>query len=89
MKEPHISLPQATELARYIFIFKAQSQEPFCHKKRGWLSRGAHDRRKRMKKLQKQRAIAKANREMNAQPRRQIDHYGRKSLIGSFLISTC
>ncbi|MFS7956466.1 hypothetical protein Hanom_Chr07g00654951 [Helianthus anomalus] len=35
-----------------IFVFKAQSEEPFPHKKRGWFSRGAHERRKRMKKLQ-------------------------------------
>ena len=37
-----------------IFVFKAQSEEPFPHKKRGWFSRVAHERRKRMKKLQEQ-----------------------------------
>ncbi|MFS8003422.1 hypothetical protein Hanom_Chr13g01213801 [Helianthus anomalus] len=50
-----------------IFIFKAQSEEPFPPKKKGWFSRGAHERRKMMKKLQQQRALAKANRELNAQ----------------------
>ncbi|MFS8034225.1 hypothetical protein Hanom_Chr17g01578691 [Helianthus anomalus] len=42
-----------------IFIFKAQSEEPFPPNKRGWFSRGAHERRKKMKKLQQQRAIAR------------------------------
>ncbi|MFS7928115.1 hypothetical protein Hanom_Chr04g00317061 [Helianthus anomalus] len=68
------------ELARYvcclsssadtedgISIFKAQSEEPFPSKKRGWFSRGAHERRKRMRKLQQQRVLAAANREVNAQ----------------------
>ena len=50
-----------------IFIFKAQSEESFPPKKRGWFSRGAHERMKRMKKLQQQRALEKANREVNAQ----------------------
>ncbi|MFS7937020.1 hypothetical protein Hanom_Chr05g00422631 [Helianthus anomalus] len=50
-----------------IFIFKAQSKELCPMKKRGWFSRGAHERRKRMRKLQQQRALAAANREMNAQ----------------------
>ncbi|MFS7929704.1 hypothetical protein Hanom_Chr04g00335661 [Helianthus anomalus] len=39
-----------------IFIFKAQSEEPFPPKKRGWFNRGAYERRKRMNKLQQQRA---------------------------------
>ena len=50
-----------------IFIFKAQSEEPFPSKKRGWFSRGAYERRKRMRTLQQQKALAAANREMNAQ----------------------
>ncbi|MFS7969967.1 hypothetical protein Hanom_Chr09g00815451 [Helianthus anomalus] len=50
-----------------IFIFKAQSEEPFPSNKKGWFSRGAHERRKRMIKLQQQRALAAANREINAQ----------------------
>ncbi|KAJ0920973.1 hypothetical protein HanRHA438_Chr05g0247121 [Helianthus annuus] len=49
-----------------IFVFKAQSEEPFPQKKRGWFSRGAHERRKRMKKLQDQRAIAATKRETDA-----------------------
>ncbi|KAJ0843717.1 hypothetical protein HanRHA438_Chr15g0694421 [Helianthus annuus] len=49
-----------------IFVFKAQSEEPFPQKKRGWFSRGAHERRKRMKKLQDQRAVAAAKRETDA-----------------------
>ncbi|MFS7967523.1 hypothetical protein Hanom_Chr09g00786691 [Helianthus anomalus] len=40
-----------------IFIFKSQSEEPFPPRKKGWFSRGAHERRNRMKKLQKQRAL--------------------------------
>ncbi|KAJ0549824.1 hypothetical protein HanHA300_Chr07g0238371 [Helianthus annuus] len=47
-------------------MFKAQSEEPFPPKKRGWFSRGAHERRKRMKKLQEQRALAAAKREIDA-----------------------
>ncbi|KAJ0550241.1 hypothetical protein HanHA300_Chr07g0243151 [Helianthus annuus] len=50
-----------------IFVFKGQSEEPFPHKKRGWFSRGAHERRKHMKKLQDQRALATAKRETDAQ----------------------
>ncbi|KAJ0831447.1 hypothetical protein HanPSC8_Chr15g0667151 [Helianthus annuus] len=46
-----------------IFVFKAQSEEPFHEKKRGWFNRGAHERRKRMKKLQEQRVLAAAKRE--------------------------
>ncbi|KAJ0430806.1 hypothetical protein HanRHA438_Chr17g0837111 [Helianthus annuus] len=49
-----------------IFVFKAQSEEPFPQKKRGWFSRGAHERRKRMKKLQEQRMLAAAKRETDA-----------------------
>ncbi|KAF5800182.1 hypothetical protein HanXRQr2_Chr07g0313111 [Helianthus annuus] len=49
-----------------IFVFKAQSEEPFPHKKRGWFSRGAHERRKCMKKLQEQRVLAAAKRETDA-----------------------
>ena len=49
-----------------IFVFKAQSEEPFPQKKRGWFSRGAHERRKRMKKLQEQRVLAAAKRETDA-----------------------
>ncbi|KAJ0877405.1 hypothetical protein HanPSC8_Chr11g0499761 [Helianthus annuus] len=49
-----------------IFVFKAQSKEPFSQKKRGWFSRGAHERRKRMKKLQDQRVLAAAKRETDA-----------------------
>ncbi|KAM0050848.1 hypothetical protein Hdeb2414_s0007g00228491 [Helianthus debilis subsp. tardiflorus] len=49
-----------------IFVFKAQSEEPFPQKNRGWFSRGAHERRKRMKKLQDQRALAAAKRETDA-----------------------
>ncbi|KAJ0480215.1 hypothetical protein HanRHA438_Chr13g0588801 [Helianthus annuus] len=48
-----------------IFVFKAHSEEPFPQKKRGWFSRGAHERRKRMKKLQEQRVLAAAKRETN------------------------
>ncbi|MFS7927841.1 hypothetical protein Hanom_Chr04g00313891 [Helianthus anomalus] len=68
MKEPHPSQLQDTYIAdseEGIFIFKAQSEEPFPPIKRGWFSRGAHERMKRMKKLQQQRAIA--NRERNTQ----------------------
>ncbi|MFS7993699.1 hypothetical protein Hanom_Chr12g01097181 [Helianthus anomalus] len=49
-----------------IFVFKAQSEEPFPQKKGGWFSRGAHERRKRMKKLQDQRVLAAAKRETDA-----------------------
>ncbi|KAM0019192.1 hypothetical protein Hdeb2414_s0011g00375911 [Helianthus debilis subsp. tardiflorus] len=56
-----------------IFVFKAQSEEPFPPKKRGWFSRGAHERRKRMRKLQQQRALAAANKEMNAQTQDMIN----------------
>ena len=49
-----------------IFVFKAQSEEPFPPKKRGWFSRGVHERRKRMKKLHQQRALAAAKRETYA-----------------------
>ncbi|KAJ0716710.1 hypothetical protein HanPI659440_Chr13g0515731 [Helianthus annuus] len=49
-----------------IFVFKAQSEEPFPQKKSGWFSRGAHERRKRMKKLQEQRVLAAAKRETDA-----------------------
>ncbi|KAJ0512072.1 hypothetical protein HanIR_Chr11g0559141 [Helianthus annuus] len=49
-----------------IFVFKAHSEEPFHPKKRGWFSRGAHERRKRMKKLQQERALAAAKRETDA-----------------------
>ncbi|MFS7918991.1 hypothetical protein Hanom_Chr03g00207671 [Helianthus anomalus] len=50
-----------------IFIFKAQSEEPFTTKKRLWFYRGDHERRIRMKKLKQQRAIVRANREVDAQ----------------------
>ncbi|MFS7978860.1 hypothetical protein Hanom_Chr10g00920421 [Helianthus anomalus] len=56
-----------------IFILKAQSEESFPPKKRGLFSRVAHERRKRMKKLQQQRAIVRANREVNAQTQETVN----------------
>ncbi|MFS7939407.1 hypothetical protein Hanom_Chr05g00451341 [Helianthus anomalus] len=40
----------STDIEEEIFIFKAQSEEPFPPKKKGWFSRVAHERRKQMKK---------------------------------------
>ncbi|MFS8002910.1 hypothetical protein Hanom_Chr13g01207611 [Helianthus anomalus] len=42
------------------------SEEPFPQKKREWFSKGAHERRKRMKKLQEQRVLTAAKRETDA-----------------------
>ncbi|KAJ0481760.1 hypothetical protein HanIR_Chr13g0646281 [Helianthus annuus] len=60
-------LGYSADIEEGIFIFKAQSEEPFPTKKRGWFSRGAHERRNRIRKLQQQRALEATNREMNAQ----------------------
>ncbi|KAM0065276.1 hypothetical protein Hdeb2414_s0003g00112881 [Helianthus debilis subsp. tardiflorus] len=56
-----------------ISMFKAQSEEPFPPKKRGWFSRGAHECRKRMKKLQEQRVLAAAKRETDAHAQDMIN----------------
>ncbi|KAJ0809572.1 hypothetical protein HanPI659440_Chr01g0016891 [Helianthus annuus] len=56
----------SADMEEGIYVFKAQSEEPFPQKKRGWFSRGVHERRKRMKKLQEQRALAAAKRETDA-----------------------
>ena len=37
----------STDTEEGIFIFKAQSEEPFPPKKRGWFSRGVHDTTKK------------------------------------------
>ncbi|MFS7913930.1 hypothetical protein Hanom_Chr02g00147501 [Helianthus anomalus] len=43
-----------------IFVFKAQSEEPFPQKKRGWFSRGAHERRKHMKKIARSASVSRS-----------------------------
>ncbi|KAM0008295.1 hypothetical protein Hdeb2414_s0116g00801481 [Helianthus debilis subsp. tardiflorus] len=67
-----------------IFVFKAQSEEPFPQKKRGWFSRGAHERRKRMKKLQ-ERVLATAKRETNAYAQ---DMLNRGSIANIHILAT-
>ncbi|KAF5818676.1 hypothetical protein HanXRQr2_Chr02g0068861 [Helianthus annuus] len=65
-------------------MFKAQSEEPFPPKKRGWFSRGAHERRKRMKKLQQQRVLAAAKRETNAHAQDMLN----RSLANFHILAT-
>ncbi|KAJ0443391.1 hypothetical protein HanIR_Chr16g0820221 [Helianthus annuus] len=67
-----------------IFVFKAQSEESFPPKKRGWFSRGAHERRKRMKKLQQQRAVAAAKRETDAHTQDMLN----RSLANFHILAT-
>ncbi|MFS7968461.1 hypothetical protein Hanom_Chr09g00797711 [Helianthus anomalus] len=63
----------STDNEEGIFVFKAQSEEPFPPKKRGWFSRGAHERRKQMKKLQQQRVLAAAKRETDAHAQNMLN----------------
>ncbi|KAJ0796147.1 hypothetical protein HanPI659440_Chr04g0158801 [Helianthus annuus] len=65
-------------------MFKPQSEEPFPPKKRGWFSRGADGRRKRLRKLQQQCALAAANRETNAHTQDMLN----RSLANFHILAT-
>ncbi|MFS8010574.1 hypothetical protein Hanom_Chr14g01298671 [Helianthus anomalus] len=67
-----------------IFVFKAQTEEPFPPKKRGWFSRGAHERRKRMKMLQQQRVLAATKRETDAHTQDMLN----RSLANFHILAT-
>ncbi|KAF5804121.1 hypothetical protein HanXRQr2_Chr05g0193491 [Helianthus annuus] len=67
-----------------IFVFKAQSEQPFPPKKRGWFSRGAHECRKRMKRLQQQRVLTAAKRETDAHAQDMLN----RSLANFHILAT-
>ncbi|KAJ0874528.1 hypothetical protein HanPSC8_Chr11g0465211 [Helianthus annuus] len=67
-----------------MFAFKAQSEEPFPHKRRGWFSKEAFARRKRMRKLQQQRVLAAAKRESDAHTQDMLN----RSLANFHILAT-